>query len=199
MKYDHIMVRFGELSTKGKNKNDFIKMLAKNITNAVSDFNGLEIITRFDHIYVKLNDNDPLRVIEVMQDVSGIQGLSLVLKTEKEIENLEDRIITFGVGVSSVKIKELNVDSSPRYESIQEKVAELKDLWIQKRVEALEEYIKIEHYISNIEDSEIRQIMRYRYLDLKKWDDIDVLLCNGTNYSKKKYYKYIKTYPTLSH
>ena len=88
MKYDHIMVRFGELSTKGKNKNDFIKTLAKNIAGALSDFEGLEIITRFDHIYVKLNENDPLRVIEVLQDVSGIQGLSLVLKTEKDIENL---------------------------------------------------------------------------------------------------------------
>lgn len=118
---------------------------------------------------------------------------------KKEIENLEERIITFGVGVSSVKIKELDVDSSPKFCSIQEKISELKDLWIEKRVEALEEYIKIEHYISNIEDSEIRQIMRYRYLDLKKWDDIDTLLHNGINYSKKKYYKYMKNYPTLSH
>ena len=89
MKYDHIMVRFGELSTKGKNKSDFIKMLAKNIASALSDFEDIEIITRFDHIYVKLNDNDPLRVIEVLQDVSGIQGLSLVLKTEEDIENLK--------------------------------------------------------------------------------------------------------------
>ena len=89
MKYDHIMVRFGELSTKGKNKQDFIKVLAKNIRGALSDFNGIEIITRFDHIYVKLNDNDPLRVIEVLQDVSGIQGLSLVLKTDEDIENLK--------------------------------------------------------------------------------------------------------------
>ena len=34
MIYDHIMVRFGELSTKGKNKTDFIRTLAKNIKNA---------------------------------------------------------------------------------------------------------------------------------------------------------------------
>ena len=125
--------------------------------------------------------------------------LSKYYYLKKEIEDLEERIITFGVGVSSVKVKELNVDSSPKYASIQEKLAELKDLWMEKRVSALEEYIKIEHYITNIEDSEIRQIMRYRYLDLKKWDDIDLLLNNGINYSKKKYYKYIKKYPTLSH
>ena len=88
MTYDHIMVRFGELSTKGKNKSDFIKALARNIKSALSDFSNLDIIIRYDHIYVKLNDNDPLRVIEVLQDVSGIQGLSLVLKTDEDIENL---------------------------------------------------------------------------------------------------------------
>ena len=88
MKYDHIMVRFGELSTKGKNKNEFIKVLAKNIKGALSDFEGIEITSRFDHIYVKLNDNDPEKVIEILQDVSGIQGLSLVLLTTDDIENL---------------------------------------------------------------------------------------------------------------
>jgi len=88
MKYDHIMVRFGELSTKGKNKNEFIKVLAKNIKSALSDFKDVEIISRFDHIYVKLNDNDPEKIIEILQDVSGIQGLSLVLLTNEDIENL---------------------------------------------------------------------------------------------------------------
>ena len=34
--YDHIMVRFGELNTKGKNKKEFIRTLAVNIHNAFS-------------------------------------------------------------------------------------------------------------------------------------------------------------------
>ena len=88
MKYDHIMVRFGELSTKGKNKKEFIKVLANNIKAALSDFKDTEIISQFDHIYVKLNDNDPQKIVEVLQDVSGIQGLSLVYKTNEDIENL---------------------------------------------------------------------------------------------------------------
>lgn len=89
MIYDHIMVRFGELSTKGKNKTDFIRTLAKNIRNALSEFSNLEIISKFDHIYVKLNGNDPDPIIEILQDVSGIQALSLVLKTDDDIENLK--------------------------------------------------------------------------------------------------------------
>lgn len=89
MTYDHIMVRFGELSTKGKNKKDFIRVLANNIKNALRDFSNVSIETRFDHIYVVLNGNDPEPIIEVLQDVSGIHSLSLVYKTDPGIENLK--------------------------------------------------------------------------------------------------------------
>ena len=90
MTYDHIMVRFGELSTKGKNKKDFIRVLANNIKNALRDFSNVSIETRFDHIYVVLNGNDPEPIIEVLQDVSGIHSLSLVYKTDPDIENLKE-------------------------------------------------------------------------------------------------------------
>lgn len=90
IKYDHIMIRFGELSTKGKNKKDFIRILAKNVKNALSEYSNLELITRFDHIYVKLNDNDPDEIIEILQGISGIHALSLVLKTSDEIENIKN-------------------------------------------------------------------------------------------------------------
>ncbi len=89
MNYDHIMVRFGELSTKGKNKKEFIRILARNIKNALSDYSNLEYIVRFDHIYVKLNDNNPDEIIGILQGISGIQALSLVLKTDEEISNIK--------------------------------------------------------------------------------------------------------------
>ena len=89
MKYDHIMVRFGELSTKGKNKREFIRILARNIKNALSDYSNLEYIVRLDHIYIKLNDNNPDEIIGILQGISGIQGLSLVLKTSEEISNIK--------------------------------------------------------------------------------------------------------------
>ncbi|MCQ2801392.1 MAG: tRNA 4-thiouridine(8) synthase ThiI [Bacilli bacterium] len=90
MIYDHIMVRFGELSTKGKNKTDFIRTLAKNIKNALADYSEIQVITQYDHIYVKLNGLEPEGIIEILQDVSGIHSLSLVLKTDPDIENLKN-------------------------------------------------------------------------------------------------------------
>lgn len=89
MNYDHIMVRFGELSTKGKNKKEFIRILARNIKNALSDYSNLEYIVRLDHIYIKLNDNNPDEIIGILQGISGIQALSLVLKTDEEISNIK--------------------------------------------------------------------------------------------------------------
>nr|HPJ00657.1 tRNA 4-thiouridine(8) synthase ThiI [Enterococcus sp.] len=38
MKYTEIMVRYGELSTKGKNRNVFITRLASNVKKALIDF-----------------------------------------------------------------------------------------------------------------------------------------------------------------
>ena len=105
---------------------------------------------------------------------------------KKEVEDLEERIETYDVGVSSVRVKELNVDSSPQFSSIQEKVIELKDKWMQKRVEALEEYIKIESFIDRVDDAEIRVLLRYRYLDLLSWEQIgEKVFMDRTSVSKK--------------
>ena len=88
--YDHIMVRFGELSTKGKNKKDFIRILYTNIKRSLKDFPSLSIETRYDHIYVHLNGEDYNPVIDILQDISGIQGLSLVCKVDKDIEAIKN-------------------------------------------------------------------------------------------------------------
>ena len=89
MKYDYIMVRFGELSTKGKNKKDFIRTLARNIKNSLTSFSNLEFETKYDHIYIKLNDNDENEVLNVLKEVPGIHSLSLVYRTSDDIENLK--------------------------------------------------------------------------------------------------------------
>ena len=87
--YDYIMVRFGELSTKGKNKKDFIHTLFLNIKHALKDYD-VKVESRFDHIYVYLNGNEYQPIIDRLQDVSGIQGLSLVARIENDIEKIKE-------------------------------------------------------------------------------------------------------------
>ena len=88
--YDHIMIRFGELSTKGKNKKDFIRILSDNVKNALKDWPELSFETRYDHIYVGLNNLPYEPIIERLQDVSGIRGLSLVYRASKDLEDIKD-------------------------------------------------------------------------------------------------------------
>ena len=95
IKYDYIMVRFGELSTKGKNKKDFISTLYLNIKHSLKEFTSLQIETRYDHIYVKLNDEDVNKVVERLKDVSGIQALSLVYKVPNDIEEIKKGALEF--------------------------------------------------------------------------------------------------------
>ena len=56
--YDHILVRYGELSTKGKNKKDFIKRLLTNVKNALRDFEKLSYERTHDRLYILLNGED---------------------------------------------------------------------------------------------------------------------------------------------
>lgn len=88
MKYERIMVRFGELSTKGKNKKNFISQLAYNIKHALKEYQSLTYETRMDHIYINLHDEDANKVIDRLQDVSGIHSYSLVYKTDSEISKI---------------------------------------------------------------------------------------------------------------
>ena len=86
IKYDYIMIRFGELSTKGKNKRQFIHLLFNNVKHALKEFPTVEIEERYDHIYVKINDEDYKELIERLQDISGIQAMSLVHRCDNDLE-----------------------------------------------------------------------------------------------------------------
>jgi thiamine biosynthesis protein ThiI len=84
------MVRYGELSTKGRNKMDFVKLLAVNIRKKLTEnFSEVKLETRFDHIYVLVADYDPYLIIKELQEVSGINSLTLVSKIEKDIEQIK--------------------------------------------------------------------------------------------------------------
>ena len=77
-------------------------------------------------------------------------------------------------------------------ESIQEKRVIIVEKWINARLSALEEYLKIESYIESVEDSEIRQIMRYRYLDLLSWERIGEKMNYERTTISKKLRNYLK-------
>lgn len=89
MKYTEIMVRYGELSTKGKNRKDFINRLASNVEKVLHDFPNLKISTRHDRMHIILNGTPFEEVDERLKVVFGIQTYSPVIKTQKNLEDIE--------------------------------------------------------------------------------------------------------------
>lgn len=118
--------------------------------------------------------------------------LSRYYNLKREVQDLEDRIKEFGSGVKSVPIKEVQVSSSHSTKSIQETKVELVSRYTEKRIEALEQYLAIERYIEEIEDVEIRNLMRYRFLDLMKWEEIAEKVFQDRTTISKKVRRYLK-------
>jgi len=88
-----VMVRFGELSTKGKNIKDFIKKLAANIKTALYDFKNIKYDVKHDHIYLYLNGENFDIVKEKLQKVPGIMSFSLCEAIDKDIESIKEKAL----------------------------------------------------------------------------------------------------------
>lgn len=118
--------------------------------------------------------------------------LSKYYNLKREVQDLEERIAEFGSGVKSAQFKEVEVSRSRSTKSIQETKVELVSLLTEKRLSALEQYLEIERYIEEVDDAEIRNIMRYRYLDLLKWEEIADRMFQDRTTIAKKVRRYIK-------
>ena len=84
--YDTVLIRFGELSTKGKNRKDFIGRLYSNVKYMLRNIEGLEFRKTYDRIYVRLNGADPEIVREKLQKVFGISSFSFTERVDSNME-----------------------------------------------------------------------------------------------------------------
>ncbi|MCI5773118.1 MAG: tRNA 4-thiouridine(8) synthase ThiI [Erysipelotrichaceae bacterium] len=86
IKYDTVLIRYGELSTKGKNRKLFVAKLLQNIKQSLGDLPSLEYRQTYERIYIKLNDEDPNIVADRLKEVFGISSFSLTQKVASDIE-----------------------------------------------------------------------------------------------------------------
>lgn len=90
MNYDRILIRFGELSTKGRNRKAFIYKLRRNIKRVLRDFEQIKIEVNRERMFILLNGENGFEIVELLKSVFGIQSFSPAIKTDKEIENMKD-------------------------------------------------------------------------------------------------------------
>ena len=87
--YDYIAVRYGELSTKGKNRKDFIKSLTNNIKKRLSDFKKLTYNVTHDGIFIKLNGEEYDLIKENLKQVFGYAYFSGAILVKRDLEEIK--------------------------------------------------------------------------------------------------------------
>ena len=85
--YDRILVRYGDLTLKGKNKRVFIERVNSLIREKVDNPN-VKIEKNHDRLYLVLNGEDYNKVIDGLNKVSGLSSYSLVSKSERDVDSI---------------------------------------------------------------------------------------------------------------
>lgn len=88
MLYNQILVRFGDLTLKGKNQKVFLHSLYKLMKTKMEGLN-VEIENQHDRIFIHLNNEQVEKVIERLNLVSGISSYSLVVKCSDDITDIK--------------------------------------------------------------------------------------------------------------
>lgn len=111
MKWKEVLIRYGELSTKGRNRKEFINRLRDNIRYTFNEIAPLKIHTERDRMHIQIENNEQMNIImEKLPKVFGIQSFSPVAICEKNMDamkslaieimnDFKDQDITFKVEV----------------------------------------------------------------------------------------------------
>lgn len=89
MLYDRILIRYGELSLKGRNKKRFLDKIFITIKHKCNKFKSLDYIRFHDRMFIILNGEDPYAVIQKLNQVFGLYSYSLCARCESNIEDIK--------------------------------------------------------------------------------------------------------------
>jgi thiamine biosynthesis protein ThiI len=90
MKYDRILIRYGEMTTKGRNRNVFVRRLKNNVSKKLHMFPNIQIEYMRDRMYILLNGEPHEPIIEKLKTVFGIHSFSLAMKCQNELNEIKE-------------------------------------------------------------------------------------------------------------
>ena len=121
MQYDHLLVRYGELTLKGTNRKMFVNQLKDNVKRALIPLSGYNVKGKRDRMYIELSpEADINEIIQRLSKVYGIKSISPVIKIDKNEEKINQSAIQlshdFEKG-STFKVDVKRVDKSFRLDT----------------------------------------------------------------------------------
>lgn len=110
MMWNELLIRYGELSLKGRNRNVFIRQLKKNMKTALHGLESVEIKAERDRMFLQAEDaQDMAEVMERLPKVFGIHSFSPVLKCDPTMESIYETALQ-AVGADETAGKSFKVE-----------------------------------------------------------------------------------------
>lgn len=94
MEWNEILIRYGELSLKGRNRNVFVRKLKNNIKDAMRDLQSVRLKAERDRMFLVADDEEDMKkAIERLPHIFGIQSFSPVAKCEADLDAIKKKAI----------------------------------------------------------------------------------------------------------
>jgi thiamine biosynthesis protein ThiI len=94
MEWKELLIRYGELSTKGRNRSSFTGRLRDNIRYAFADLPKFQIITERDRMFIRPNEQETMdQLIERLPKIFGIQSFSPVASCSLDLEDIKQTAV----------------------------------------------------------------------------------------------------------
>lgn len=94
MEANYILIRFGELTTKGRNRKLFTQKLLKNTKEVLARFSNLTYELKYDRMYIMLNGHDQNEIVEYVKKIFGIYSFSIAYKTSRNLQKAKEIVST---------------------------------------------------------------------------------------------------------
>ncbi|AOV07213.1 tRNA uracil 4-sulfurtransferase ThiI [Sporosarcina ureilytica] len=110
MMWNELLIRYGELSLKGRNRNVFIRRLKKNMKSALHGLASVTIKDERDRMFLTANDPEEMaEVMERLPKIFGIHSFSPVIKCEPTLEAICETALEV-VGLDETEGKSFKVE-----------------------------------------------------------------------------------------
>lgn len=88
-----ILIRFGDLMLKGKNKNTFINKLANHLRKKYRDLD-VKVINKHDQSILDFNESDLEEVEKRLKQIPGIHSYSIIVESSKDINDIVSKAVS---------------------------------------------------------------------------------------------------------
>ncbi|MCT2194835.1 tRNA uracil 4-sulfurtransferase ThiI [Paenibacillus sp. MB22_1] len=95
MEYDMLLLRFGEITLKGRNRSRFEKVIHNHVKALMHDFPRAEVIKEYGRIFIAINGEPLEPMIAALKNVFGVTSMSPIKVVPSRLEDILQTAVDF--------------------------------------------------------------------------------------------------------